>query len=793
MVNATKMISQQSPQKRKRLHINGRVQGVGFRPCVYRIAIALQCTGFVFNHSSGVTVEIQGEGVDQFVEKLRKDLPPLAVIDEIVLEDIEPKKNEVGFSIIQSQKSEKVATCISPDICICNDCLQELFDPKSRFFHYPFLNCTNCGPRLTIIQSLPYDRSQTSMRTFPLCESCQKDYSDPLNRRYHAQPTACPACGPKLSMPIDEIVSKIQAGEIVAVKGLGGYQLICDAHNKNAVHRLRQRKQRDAKPFALMTLNVSSLDSFAETSPEAEELLQDRSRPIVLLPKKVFSRHPHEAALRHPHEAALRHPHEAALRHPRESGDPETTATQLLAPDIAQGLSSFGVMLPSTPLHYLLFHGLLDRPKGDLWFAEKQDVVLVVTSANLSGQPLLIDDQKAEKELENIADAIVSYNRDILTRVDDSVVNVVNRKPLFVRRARGYVPNAIKLARSLPPGLAVGGLLKNTFCVVRGNEAYVSQYIGDLENAETIQFFQESLEHLLKLLDVKPEYIAHDWHPDFYSTQWAQAQGVPAIGVQHHHAHCAAVMAEHHLQEPVLGLSLDGYGYGEQGESWGGELFLLEGARYQRLGHLKTLAQPGGDIAAREPWRMAVSVLHQLGKQEAIQQRFHTFQSLSSVLQILDREIHSPRTSSCGRLFDAASALLGVQTVSAYEGQAAMCLESLVLTPVVDRAGWRITENNELDLTPLFLKLLPMNQKEGAACFHGTLSAALADWVSCASQETGIKTVVMSGGCFLNKVLTEDLTRLLIQKNIRTFLPNQLPPSDGSISLGQIWMSGIEL
>jgi hydrogenase maturation protein HypF len=730
---------------RLRLELQGMVQGVGLRPYVYRTAKQLNLTGFVFNHVHGVTIEVQGELSDHFTDSLLSNLPPLAKIDSIHTVLLPFQFGETQFLILESAVGKGFATRISPDICICDDCLQELFDPKSRYYHYPFLNCTNCGPRFTIIDGVPYDRNQTTMRVFPLCAHCQADYMNPNNRRYHAQPTACCECGPKLSMSISDMVSHIKSGCILAIKGQGGYQLICDARNEQAVATLRERKYREAKPFAIMVVNVQSAKKWVDCGVVAEALLRSRERPIVLLQKK---------------------------------GQP-------LAASVAKGLSHLGVMLPYTPFHYLLFNGLVGFSDGLGWLNDAYEEVLIVTSANLSDQPLITDDEEAESELKNVADHIVSYNRKILMRADDSVMQVIKGAPSFIRRARGYVPECIQLEHSGPNILALGGHLKNTFCITRSNEAFISQHIGNLDNSRAIRFFRESLNHLLKILDVKPEYIAHDQHPDFYTTRFAQAYGIPAVAVQHHHAHLASVAAEHHIAEPVLGLALDGYGYGENGEAWGGELLLLdEKGGYQRLGCLRPIPQVGGDRASKEPWRIAAGVLHMLAFDDEIEKRFYS-EKHSGLLAVLLRKGAYASTSSCGRLFDAAAALLGVRNRSQYEGQAAMELESLVTQAQVLKNGWYFKNESVLDLLPLMDRLRCLSPVEGANIFHGTLVTALSDWLMHWSHTTGIKTVLLSGGCFLNRILTEKLIENCQIGGIVPLLPKQLPPNDGGLCLGQ--------
>ncbi|KGP63347.1 carbamoyltransferase [Legionella norrlandica] len=736
--------------ERLQISIKGQVQGVGFRPCVYRLAKQMGFTGFVQNNTSGVLIEIQGQYLSGFIPKLKEQLPPLAKISTIQSISLPINPDEYSFTILDSERG-KAETLITPDVCICSECLSELFDPQSRYYRYPFLNCTHCGPRFTITRSLPYDRSQTSMSPFPLCQFCKIDYSDPENRRYHAQPTACSSCGPQLSMPINEIAKSIIGGEIIALKGLGGYQLICDARSEDAVLTLRVRKNREAKPFALMVANIASAEKIVEVSAQIRTILESRERPIVLLKRRgIFS-----------HDA------------------------------IAPGLNHLGIMLPSTPLHYLLFNAFAGNPDYYQWLDEFHPVILVVTSANIGGEPLIVDDQEAKQKLASIADKIVSYNREIITRADDSVMCPANKTSLLIRRSRGYVPEPLKLPHEIPPILAVGGHLKNTFCITRKEEAFVSQHIGNLNNKRTIEFFHESLEHLLRFLAVKPERIAHDLHPDFYTTRLAEEYGIPAVGVQHHHAHLASVAAEYGIQKPVLGLALDGYGYGFNGEAWGGELFLLEKASFQRVGHFFPFPQPGGETAAREPWRMAASVLYCLGRGHEISRRFKEQPESLWIHQLLEKRVNCPPTSSCGRLFDAVSALLGVQLLSYFEGQAAMALESRVTQPQALPKGWMI-KDGVFDMRPTLEFILDTKDPEfGANLFHGSLIAGLAEWITGTCREKRIDMILLSGGCFLNQILTEGLLSSLLKSGIQPLLPKLLPPNDGGISLGQAWISGI--
>lgn len=739
--------------ERLQVLITGQVQGVGFRPHVYHIAHQLQLTGSVKNTADGVLIELQGLCTADFIPKLTGSLPSLARIDSIKTKKIIFSPGEHDFQIIKSE-SGGVQTMIAPDTSICGACLQELFDPKSRYFHYPFLNCTQCGPRLTITRNLPYDRHQTSMDAFPLCAECQRDYADPSNRRYHAQPTACIQCGPRLTHSIDGIAEAISKGKIVALKGVGGYQLICDARNDEAVRNLRRRKNRDEKPLAVMFANISSLHHTVHFDLQEKLLLLSRARPIVLLKKHVSA-----------------------------------NKVQMLSKSIAPGLSHLGIMLPSSPLHYLLFHALAGFPSEFNGLDKSLPNALVVTSANISGNPLIIDDNEAQEQLASIADLIVSYDRQIVTRADDSVMRVICKSPAFIRRARGFAPAPIKLPYAIPSTLALGGALKNTFCITRNDEAFVSQHIGGLTNKSTIEFFHESLIHWTRLLNVKVEHIACDSHPDFYTTQLANDYHLEIIPVQHHHAHLASVAAEHHIICPALGLALDGYGYGSDGGAWGGELMLFDNTHFQRLAHLSPLPQPGNDLAAREPWRMGAAALHALGLNHLIVERFPTEPRAHALANFLKSSTSIPMTTSCGRLFDAASALLGLTHVSSFEGQAAMQLESLVTELDVLSNGWYF-ENGQLNLLPTLKQLLTLDPVKGANLFHGTLIAALTEWITTIAQRISNHIIVLSGGCFLNKVLAEGLTERLTQRGFKVYLPQQLPPNDGGLSLGQAFIAG---
>lgn len=734
--------------ERLQVVVEGVVQGVGFRPHVYHVAKQLGLTGWVKNTATGVMIEIQGASASLFEEEIKSKLPPLANITAFNAKPIPSVTTDNQFKIIASEMGAG-CSIISPDTAICRHCLDELFNTQSRYYYYPFLNCTHCGPRLTITQKLPYDRCRTAMASFPLCKACEKDYTNPENRRYHAEPTACNECGPQFSSSIDEMVHLIRAGKILAVKGMGGYQLICDGRNEKTILELRRRKNRPAKPFALMAINPDSAGQYIKLSSQESRLLQSQARPVVLVTKGTMS----------------------------------------LPYAIAPGLNQLGMMLPFTPAHYLLFHALVGKPDSPRWWEDTYPDVLLVTSANLSGNPLYIDDDMAHDELSQVADKIVSYDRKIITRVDDSVMNVVNKRPGFVRRARGFVPGCIKLPFAIPPTLALGGHLKNTFCMTRGDEAFVSQHIGDMTNKDTIDFFHESLAHLQAFLGVKIERLACDGHPDFYTTQLATEYNVPYFPIQHHHAHLASVAAEHHIVKPALGLALDGYGYGHGGESWGGELLLLNDSGFSRLSHFYPLFLPGGDIAVQEPWRMASVVLQSLGKEDDMMRLFSSMPQALPFFNWLECAPQRAKTTSCGRLFDAASALLGINLMSQYEGQAAQLLESRVTKPQVVTAGWDVTQGC-FNLLPLFEQLLNVNPETGANRFHGTLIAGLTEWVLLWSAQTSIKTVLLSGGCFLNKILAEGLTKELTRLGFEVYLPEKLPPNDGGLSLGQAWVAG---
>jgi hydrogenase maturation protein HypF len=751
----------------QRIRVTGVVQGVGFRPFVWRLARELSLAGWVRNDSAGVEIAVEGPtaGVKAMVERIRLEAPPLARIDEIRTSALQPQGLK-EFRIAESAANE-CTTMIGEDTGVCEACLAELFDPTNRRWRHPFITCTHCGPRYTIAFSLPYDRSRTSMGEFPLCPACAAEYENPENRRFHAEPVCCPACGPRLRLldergqavegdPIGATLERIRAGAIVAVKGLGGYHLVCDARNAQAVRRLRERKNREAKPLAVMGANSLSFAGIVELDAESRALLESPERPIVLAPKAS-------------HEDPL--------------------------PGIAPGMAHFGVMLPATPIQWLLFHEAANRPAGTQWLRERQSLLLVMTSANPGGEPLVIGDEEALSRLAGIADAFLAHDRRIVGRCDDSVV-IAGKQPCFVRRARGFTPRAIRLTDTSRPVLAVGAYLKNTVCATRGNEAFVSQHIGDLDDRNTIAFLEESVEWLCRMLEVQPALVVHDLHPEMPSTQLAleiaAKLSIPALAVQHHHAHVAAVLAEHRCCEPVLGVSLDGIGYGTDGGAWGGELLVVDGAGMRRIGSLAPLPLPGGDRAAREPWRMAAAVLHRLGRGKEIAERFARHAASSYLIQVLDRGVHSPPTSSMGRVFDAAAALLGICERSDYEAEAAMRLEAQARRVRIDDVPelYRLQADGVLDLMPLLARLAEgcSDTAYGAALFHAVASAAVAQWTVEAAAREGLQIVALSGGCFLNQLLLTRVTALLEQAGLYVLRPEALPPNDGAISVGQAWV-----
>jgi hydrogenase maturation protein HypF len=732
--------------ERVRIRVRGAVQGVGFRPFVYSLATRHNMSGFVLNDSHGVLAEIEGTAIDAFITTLRREPPPLARIDGVDITAL-PLVHEPGFIIRETSASSNSETQPASDAVTCAACLAELFDPASRFHLYPFTTCTNCGPRFSMIRQMPYDRANTSLAAFPPCQACQADFGDPQSRRFHAEAIACPDCGPQLSHTIETIATALLDGKIVALKGLGGFHLLCDATSETAVQTLRCRKLRPHKPFAVMIATADSADIFGAATAAEHDLLRHTAGPIVMI--KTRSR---------------------------------------LPDSVAPGLGQIGLMLPPAPVHHLIFHALRAQA------AERAPFALIATSANRHNDPLTIDNDSAAQTLGAIADVIVTHDRSIVTRTDDSVLSIIDTKPFFIRRGRGFVPDPVDLGQDGPSVLGVGGHLKATICITRGREAFVSQHIGDLGSTATLRFYHETTRRILSMLNTIPTLTICDLHPDYASTRFAESLTTPLLRVQHHAAHIAATAVEHHLPSPVLGLALDGYGLGDDGNAWGGEFIELHGAQWRRLGHLKPMPMPGGERAAQEPWRMGVAILSMLGRGAEAGHRFRGIDGASRLAAFLGAADSTPKTTSMGRLFDAAAALLGICMIQTYEGQAAMELEALANAPSTLPNGYAIRANI-LDFTPLLHALLTpgLTKQEGANLFHGTLIAGLADWVAQNAAASNHKNVVLTGGCFANRVLSEGLIAALREHHLTPFLPRLLPSNDGGLSFGQVMMGRAHL
>ncbi len=713
---------QGAPQQelaRRRFEVTGVVQGVGFRPFVHGLAARLGLGGFVLNDGRGVMIEAEGEprALDTLAAALQEDAPPLARVEAVSVEPLAPHGDRV-FSIEPSRTEPGAAALVPADVATCEDCLRELFDPADRRFRYSFINCTQCGPRFTIVRSTPYDRPNTTMASFELCDDCRREYEDPTDRRFHAEPIACPVCGPRLSMPLERAVELLRDGAILAVKGLGGYHLACDARDEEAVGRLRARKHREEKPFALMAADPSTL---AHVSREEEVLLHSPQRPIVLMR--------------------------------RRAGAP-------VAESVAPGTAWLGVLLPYTPLHHLLL-----RDVGR---------ALVMTSGNLSDEPIAFEDREAERRLAGIADALLSHDRPIRRRCEDSVV----RTGFPLRRSRGYAPSGLPLpVPARRPLVAAGAELKATFCVARGGKAYLSPHLGDLDSEAAHRAFATDLELYLEMLAVRPEVVACDMHPDYLSTRWAHEQDAELVEVQHHHAHAAGCLAEHGEQEPALALVFDGTGYGTDGTLWGGELLRCDLGAFERLAHLEPVPLPGGEAAIREPWRSAAAYLERAGRPVP-------FERWSEVRESL--KVNAPLSSGMGRLFDAVAALLGVREQVTYEGQAAIELEQLAdatdAEPYVCRVADGLLCGADLVAAAHDDLVAERPREEIAAAFHEGVAAAAA--AACADAAEP-RLVVLSGGSFQNLRLLGSVRRHLEALGFRVLEHRLVPPNDAGISYGQ--------
>ena len=744
------------------------MQGVGFRPFVFRLATETGLVGWVRNSTEGVLIEACGseERLAHFIRRIRDEAPPLAVIVSLEQRVLPDRCSEKDFTIRESSGNGAHSAHVAPDAALCDDCLRELFDPANRRFRHPFITCTNCGPRYSIITGIPYDRPNTTMASFPLCPDCRREYDDPMDRRFHAQPVSCPACGPQVRLldpsgsalaekdpAVVKAVELLKGGAILAVKGIGGYHLAVDACNDEAVRRLRERKRRDEKPFAVMAPDLAAARSMAQLSDVEERLLSSPESPIVIVRRAE-----------------------------------ECPVSPLIAPRNAL----LGLMLPYTPIQHLLMHG-------------NAFAALIMTSANLSDEPIAFQDADALQRLSGIADYFLLHDRPIHMRSDDSVIRVFQDRPLCYRRARGYAPRAIRLPFVSPPVLAVGAELKSAVCLLKGNQAFLSQHIGDLQNDTSCDAFHQTIRHLAGLLEVSAEVVACDLHPDYLSSVHAAESGLPLIAVQHHHAHLAACMAESGLDGEVIGLIFDGTGYGSDGTVWGGEFLVGGYDSFRRAGHFRQVRLPGGDKAVREPWRMALSFLHAAMGDDAFSLDHPLNRHLPAAEKeifsaMLEKGLNSPLTSSCGRLFEALAALLNVRHNVSYDGQAAIELEALAETTedegsyryfILSAAGTPL----QLDFSALFPAVLhDLEAGVSAAAlarrFHTTVARASVEVCNRIAGDTGLERVVLSGGVFQNRLLSELVYTGLIKQGLQVFTHRLSPPNDGCIALGQAAVAG---
>ena len=743
------------------LEVSGIVQGVGFRPFVYQTAGQFELNGSVTNTSTGVQIHLEGppDRIDLFCHHLKHDAPPLVHITGI------HRKDGIltgcsGFSILSSIRNEHRRTLISPDVSVCDDCLREMMDPNDRRFGYPFINCTNCGPRYTIIDDIPYDRPNTSMKSFVMCARCQAEYDDPQNRRFHAQPNACPNCGPHLTLldaagnpittndPVQGAIDLLKNGQILALKGLGGFHLACDAGNRSAVDTLRVRKRRVEKPFAVMSPDMDHVRQYARIDPDEQALLVSHVRPIVLLEKKSVG---------------------------------------ILAETVAPGNRFIGILLPYTPLHHLIL--------------STDFSALVMTSGNISDEPIVIDNDEAVQRLSGIADAFLVHNRPIYLRTDDSVIRHAAGRVRSLRRSRGYVPVPVFLKHPVPPILACGAEIKNTICLTRGNEAFLSQHIGDVENLTTLDYFEFTVSHLSRLIDVTPEVIAFDQHPDYLSSRYARMQtGIPQkIPVQHHHAHIAACMAENYLDGPVIGIACDGTGYGTDGTIWGGEILIADYFGFTRSAWLSPIPMPGGAAAIREPWRMAMSCLYRVFGRGCADLNLEFMKSVQThlplIIDMIEKRINSPLTSSLGRLFDSVAALIGLRNRVTFEGQAAMELEMMADASCTKcypcEIQWNAAQSgNEMMIGPIVAGIVTdlgnrVDPRVISRKFHNTVVRMLTDACLKIVHQSGIDQVALSGGSFQNSILLTGMIQSLTQSGLHVYTHSLVPSNDGGLSLGQ--------
>lgn len=778
--------------------IKGLVQGVGFRPFIFKLAHELAVNGFITNTSDGVIMAVEGDNLDLFLNRVRSDAPPFA---RIMTMDIVPMKFS-GFSDFSIKESSGAGrfTLLSPDISVCNDCLDELFDMNDRRFLYPFINCTNCGPRYSITKKVPYDRVNTTMNTFRMCEACLAEYQNPGNRRFHAQPNACPICGPQMELiiqsngmkisekgdPVTNAIDLLRQGKVIAIKGLGGFHIACDATNRKAVLKLRERKRRSNKPFALMAPDIDTIRKYCSVSEDEEKVLLSYKRPIVLLKKRDDLSLPEEIAPNNRH---------------------------------------IGFMLPYTPLHYLLFY---HSDSDEMAFNNLKLTVLVMTSGNIAEEPIIHDNEESYLKLSSVTDAFLVHNRDIFMRVDDSVIKVRDqsliqnsRNPLmqsytsdpmlfFIRRSRGYVPEPIPLLEDGTEVLGCGADLKNTFTITKGAYAIPSQHIGDMENYETLRFFEETLKNLKSVYRAEPEAVAYDLHPHYMSTQWALRLGeqesskdLKLFGIQHHYAHIGSVMAENGFREKVIGVAFDGNGFGEDGSLWGGEFLVADIDGYTRAGHIKYTPLPGGEMAAREPWRMALSYLKEAAADEIMDfigptgfiEKYGR-DSVERMIKLASDRTFSPLSSSAGRLFDAVSALIGICDKNTFEGEAAIAIESMVIDGIEEYYPVDISFKDpiEIDFSNAVLKIINDMERRTdrhiiATKFHNTVASAVILVVLKLSLVNNIKKVILSGGVFQNAYLLGKVADNLRAEGLSVYINEIVPCNDAGISLGQAYIA----
>ena len=752
--------------KRAEIEITGIVQGIGFRPFIYNLAKSHFIRGWVLNNEKGVFIDAESEdgNLEHFIQDIPKLAPALARIESFDVRYIEPL-GYATFEIKKSEEAQEKFVLISPDVATCDQCLFELFSPQNFRYRYPFINCTLCGPRFTIIKDIPYDRHKTTMAPFMMCPVCRKEYEDPPNRRFHAQPNACPTCGPSLRLeernrneipgdPIEKTLDLLVKGFIVAIKGLGGFHLACDAKNNDAVSSLRSRKFREDKPFAVMCRDVEEVKEHCEVSIEEERLLSSVERPIVILRKKDNS---------------------------------------FIAHAVAPYQNTLGVMLPYSPVHHLLLNGPLKA--------------LVMTSGNVSDEPIAYKNEEAKNRLCNIADYFLFHNREIHMRCDDSVTRTFEGKPYIIRRSRGYVPFPIKLSFPLEMILACGGELKNTFCLTRGHYAFMSHHIGDLENLETLTSFEEGIEHFKRLFYIQPKAVAYDLHPDYLSTQYALSiPDIPKVGVQHHHAHIVSVMAENGIEGDVIGVVLDGTGFGLDGTIWGGEFIKASLRGFDRLAHLKKVPMPGSSMAIKEPWRMAMVYLSEAFGDEVSSLRIDLMrrvdpQKWEILKRMIEKKINTPWTSSMGRLFDAVSSLLCIRDEVHYEGQAAIELEMIADPEVKGEYHFHIhqeekpTAINTVEIVRGVVHDLMENVSTSkiSGKFHRTVSRLIVETCEAIRPKERLNRVVLSGGVFQNILLLSLVTKGLKESGFEVYTHHLVPTNDGGISLGQAVIAHMRL